>query len=214
MSRHKMKLFIATSNAGKLRELLLLIESDCELAELIEPITPRQVGLDIDFEEHGESHIEIAKRKAVHAAKVSGLPSLAEDSGLEIDALDGFPGSRSARFMGRATSYDIKNDAILEMLSSIPEERRTARYRCAMALATADELISAVEDEVEGLIAFKAIGEGGFGYDPIFYLPGLGFTMAQLPIEVKNAISHRGRAFRRIACAIKELANRIQAHGK
>lgn len=214
MSQRKMKLFIATSNAGKLRELLLLIESDHELSELVEPVTPDQIGVSVDFEERGESYIEVAKQKALQAAKASGMPSLAEDSGLEVDALGGFPGSRSARFMGKATLYDVKNKAILEMLSSIPEEKRTARYRCAMALATPDELVCAVEEEVEGLIAFEPIGEGGFGYDPIFYLPGLGFTMAQLSISAKNAISHRGKAFRRVASAIKELAARIQVPGK
>lgn len=214
MSQRKMRLFIATSNAGKLRELLALIESDCELSKLIEPVTPNQVGISVDFDEHGESYIEVAKRKAAQAAKASGMPSLAEDSGLEVDALGGFPGSRSARFMGKATLYDVKNKAILEMLSSVPEEKRTARYKCAMALATPDELVCVVEDEVEGLIAFEPIGEGGFGYDPIFYLPGLGFTMAQLSIGAKNAISHRGRAFRRIASAINGLAARIQVPRK
>ncbi|MCS7252956.1 MAG: non-canonical purine NTP pyrophosphatase [Armatimonadota bacterium] len=209
MSQHKMKLFIATSNAGKLRELLLLVESDSRLRELVEPVTPNQVGIEIEFEEHGESYIEVAKHKALQAAKVSGMVSLAEDSGLEVDALSGFPGSRSARFMGKGTSYDLKNQAILEMLSSVPIEKRSARYKCAMALATPEGLVDVVEEEVEGLIAFEAVGEGGFGYDPIFYLPGLGFMMAQLPIIVKNAISHRGKAFRRIAHAIKMVAARI-----
>lgn len=201
-----MRLFIATSNAGKLREILKLIESDEELRELVEPVTPAQLGIEIEFEEGGGSYIEVAKLKALQAAKMSGSPSLAEDSGLEIDALGGQPGCCSARFMGRATPYKLKNETILEMLSSVPEEERTARYKCAMALAVGDEIVDSAEGEVDGLIAFAAVGDGGFGYDPIFYLPGLGFTMAQLSTEAKNAVSHRGKAFRRIASSIKKLS--------
>jgi XTP/dITP diphosphohydrolase len=204
-----MKLLIATSNEGKARELLMLIESDAELKGLIEPVTLMQLEMKVEFEEAGESYLEVAKQKALQAVKATKMPALAEDSGLEIDALGGFPGSRSARFMGKGTPYDVKNESIIKMLYGVPEEKRTARYKCAMALATPDEgVVATSEGEVEGIIAIEQCGEGGFGYDPIFYLPGLGFTMAQLPTHVKNAISHRGIAFRGISEAIKSLAEK------
>ncbi|HID07942.1 MAG TPA: RdgB/HAM1 family non-canonical purine NTP pyrophosphatase [Armatimonadetes bacterium] len=203
MAHRRLQVFIATSNIGKLRELLMLFEP---LSHIVEPITPNELNIMLDFEEREHTFSETAKAKALHAAKCTGLLSLAEDSGLEIDALDGFPGRYSARFMGRMTAYEDKNRAILDMLRHVPDRQRTARYRCAMALAHPDEVIAVVEDIVEGRIAHEPRGSGGFGYDPIFYLPGLGCTMAQLPLNVKNRISHRGRAFERLRPFLEQLA--------
>jgi len=137
---------------------------------------------------------ENAIAKAVAAATQSGLCALADDSGLEVDALGGAPGVHSHRFMGDAASDAERNAEILRRLQGVPEEQRAARYRCAVALALPDGTFEVVEATCEGIIAPAPVGTGGFGYDPIFFLPELGVTMAQLPPDAKNRLSHRGRA--------------------
>ena len=129
---------------------------------------------------------------------------MADDSGLEIDALDGQPGIHSARFMGEDTSYDIKNTALLEKLKDVPEEQRTARFVCAVAIARPNEETKIFRGTFEGRIAHEIKGENGFGYDPIFYVPEKGCTSAQLPPEEKNAMSHRGKAIKLAAEEIRK----------
>ena len=122
----------------------------------------------------------------------------ADDSGLEIDALGGEPGVHSARFMGEDTSYRIKNAALLEKLEGVPEEKRTARFVCVMAVSLPDGKRLSVKGTIEGKIGYEERGENGFGYDPIFYLPDLSVSTAELPPEEKNRISHRGKALRKL----------------
>ena len=184
-----MKLLIATNNPGKIREYQEL------LADLpLELTSPAQEGLDIEVAETGESFAENARLKAIAYAKASGLLTLADDSGLEVDALGGEPGIRSARYAGEGASDEERYQLLLERLEDVPWEERTARFRCVIAVATPDREVYTAEGSCEGIIAFEPEGEHGFGYDPIFYLPEYGKTMAELPPEVKNKISHRAKA--------------------
>jgi len=188
------KLCIATNNAGK----------QVEFRELLagwpgEIVFPADLGLALDVEERGDSFADIAVLKAVAYAEVSGLPCLADDSGLEVDALGGAPGIYTARYAGPGASDADRYRKLLAELGDLPPERRTARFRCAVALAYPDGAATGKEVDVaegtcEGVIAFAPRGEHGFGYDPVFYLPEHGRTMAELPAEVKNRISHRARA--------------------
>ncbi len=182
-------LLLATNSAGKLGELQEI------LAGLpLELITPAQISLDLEVDETGATLEENAILKATAFARESGLPALADDSGLEIDALGGEPGVRSKRYAGPDASDADRIALVLGKLEGVPEAQRGARFRCVMALATPEELIGTVEGTCEGRIAFAPRGDNGFGYDPIFLLPERGRTMAELPSEVKNVISHRGRA--------------------
>ncbi len=198
------KLCIATNNAGK----------QIEFRELLadwpgEIVFPRDLDLSLDIEEQGDSFAEIAVLKARVYAWASGLPSLADDSGLEVDALDGAPGIYTARYAGPGASDVDRYRKLLDALGDTPSERRTARFRCAVALAyPADEIVgggaaagdlgpgqaAVAEGTCEGVIAFEPRGEHGFGYDPVFYLPEYACTMAELPAQLKNQISHRARA--------------------
>jgi len=152
------------------------------------------IQLDMDVEETGTTFLENAELKARTYAQISGMLSLADDSGLEIDALGGAPGVYSARFMGADTSYKERFRAILEQLQGLPQEQRTARFRCVISLAEPSGYCRSVEGVIEGVIADAPRGTNGFGYDPIFLLPELGRTTAELPPEHKNRISHRGLA--------------------
>ena len=184
-----MKLLIATNNPGKIREYQEL------LADLsLELTSPAQEGLDIEVAETGESFAENARLKAIAYAKASGLLTLADDSGLEVDALGGEPGIRSARYAGEGASDEERYQLLLEKLKDVPWEERTARFRCVIAVATPGREVYTAEGSCEGIIAFEPEGEHGFGYDPVFYLPEYGKTMAELPPRVKNKISHRARA--------------------
>jgi XTP/dITP diphosphohydrolase len=154
---------------------------------------------------------ENAIAKAVAAAKQSGMWALADDSGLEVDALDGAPGVHSRRFMGDAASDADRNTEILRRLQDVPDDRRIARYRCAAAIASPDGTFEVVEATCEGIIAHAPVGTGGFGYDPIFFVPELGMTMAQLPLDTKNRLSHRGRAVELIKPLLRRrIANAAQ----
>ena len=183
------RLCIGTKNRGKQREIVELLAGwPGELA------FPQELGLDIEVEERGNSFAEIAAQKALAYAAASNLPSLADDSGLEVDALDGAPGIYTARYAGLGASDEDRYNKLLEALVDTPFERRTARFRCAVALAHPNGRVSVKEGTCEGFIAFGPQGENGFGYDPVFYLPQLKCTMAQLPAETKNQLSHRAQA--------------------
>ena len=189
MAEHP-KLCIATNNRGK----------QAEFRELLagwpgEIVFPQDLGLTLDVKEVGDSFAEIAALKATAYAAASGLPCLADDSGLEVDALDGAPGIYTARYAGPGASDADRYHKLLEALKETPEDRRGARFRCAVALARPGHAQAQIaEGTCEGWIAFAPSGSEGFGYDPVFTVPEYGCTMAELPREVKNQISHRARA--------------------
>ncbi len=182
-------LLLATSNRHKVGEYRAIF-SDLPFHLL----SLRDIQLDIDVEESGTSFAENAQLKALAYARASGKLSLADDSGLEIDALGGVPGIYSARFAGPATSYAERFRIILERLREVPAAQRTARFRCAVTIAEPSGYFQTVEGTLEGEIALAPRGEHGFGYDPIFYVPELGKTTAELEPQQKHRISHRGRA--------------------
>ena len=182
-------LLLATTNRHKLDEFYAIF-SDLPLALH----SLREVSIDADVEETGQTFAENAALKARFYAEASGMLCLADDSGLEIDALGGAPGVYSARFAGRETSYEERFRLILEQMPGLAGEQRRARFRCAIALARPGGQWRVVEASIEGVIADHPRGERGFGYDPIFLLPELGKTFAELTPEQKNRISHRGRA--------------------
>ena len=185
------RLIFATGNAHKMKEIREILGG-----LPVGIVSMKEAGIDLEIEETGSSFEENALIKALAVAAVSGALTLADDSGLEIDALGGAPGIYSSRFLGEDTPYSEKNRAIIEKLAGLSGSERSARFRCVIAAVFPDgrELVS--EGRVEGEIAFSPAGENGFGYDPIFYLPERGFTTAELSAEEKNAISHRGRALR------------------
>ena len=154
--------------------------------------------VDIDIVEDGKTFEENALIKAKAVMEVTGQLTLADDSGLEIDALNGEPGIYSSRYLGEDTSYVKKNSVILERLKDVPEEKRSARFVCAVAAAFPDGQTKVIRGTMEGIIGYEIKGENGFGYDPIFYLPQYGKYSAELSSDEKNAISHRGEALRRI----------------
>jgi XTP/dITP diphosphohydrolase len=156
--------------------------------------TPAQEGLSLEVDESGGTFAENAILKARAYAQASGFLTLADDSGLEVDALDGAPGVRSARYAGADASDEDRYRLLLSHLADVPEEERTARFRCVVAVATPEGDVSTAEGHCEGLIGFEPRGRHGFGYDPVFYMPDRGATMAELPPEVKNRVSHRARA--------------------
>jgi XTP/dITP diphosphohydrolase len=191
-------LLLATTNRHKLEEYRAIF-SDLPFKLL----SLHDVELDLDVEESGTTFAENAEIKALTYARTSGMLSLADDSGLEIDALGGSPGVYSARFVGRGTSYEDRFRIILERLKGLAPEQRSARFRCAITLAEPLGYYRTVEGAIEGQIADAPRGDHGFGYDPIFLVPELGTTSAELTLEEKNRISHRGRAAR-LAAALLE----------
>jgi XTP/dITP diphosphohydrolase len=182
-------LLVATTNLHKLEEYRAIF-SDLPYRLL----SLRDIWLDMDVEETGTTFAENAELKARSYAQASGLLTLADDSGLEIDALGGAPGVYSARFAGKDTSYEERFHLILERLKGLPTEQRGARFRCVIAIAEPSGATRLVEGVIEGVIADAPRGERGFGYDPIFLVPEIGMTTAELTAEDKNRISHRGRA--------------------
>src|SRR5450631_1055960 len=182
-------LLLATTNRHKVDEFRVIF---ARLPFTLHSLA--DIQLDMDVEETGTTFLENAELKARTYAQVSGMLSLADDSGLEIDALGGAPGVYSARFMGADTSYEERFRAILEQLQGLPQKQRTARFRCVISLAEPSGYCRSVEGVIEGVIADAPRGTNGFGYDPIFLLPELGKTTAELPPEHKNRISHRGLA--------------------
>ena len=158
----------------------------------------KEAGISLDIEENGTTFEENAQIKAKAVAACTKDIVLADDSGLEIDYLNGEPGIYSARYMGENTSYRVKNKNLMERLEGVPNEKRTARFVCAIAAVFPDGKELVVRGTVEGIIGYEERGENGFGYDPIFYLPERGLTTAELPPEEKNSISHRGNAMRKM----------------
>jgi XTP/dITP diphosphohydrolase len=196
------KLLLGTNNQAKVREYRsLLADLDYELVTLSEE------NIAISVEETGKSLEENARLKATVTARESRLLTLADDSGLEVDALGGEPGRLSARYAGENATDKERIDYLLQRLDSVPRESRTARFRCVIALATPEGKIELCPGECPGLIIFEPRGEHGFGYDPIFYLPELGKTMAELSLEQKNKISHRGRAARKAAQVLRNMVS-------
>lgn len=195
------KLLVATNNRGKLREYAELLKGlPFELTTLAEQ------GITKEVEETGPSLEQNAISKATTYAKLSGLITLADDSGLEVDALGGEPGPLSRRYAGDNVSDKERNDYLLARLSDVPMEKRTARFRAVIAIATPEGRVGISEGVCEGIIAFDAKGEGGFGYDPVFYLPELNKHMAELTLEEKNRISHRARAAEKARRILERLA--------
>jgi XTP/dITP diphosphohydrolase len=194
------KLLLGSNNQVKVGEYRsLLPDLDYELVTLAEQ------GLSIAVEETGESLEENARLKATATARESRLLAMADDSGLEVDALDGEPGRLSARYAGENATDRDRVEYLLQRLDGVPRENRTARFRCVIALATPDGKVEFCSGECPGLITFEPRGEHGFGYDPIFYLPELDKTMAELPLEQKNKISHRGQAARKAARVLRNM---------
>lgn len=186
------KIIFATGNENKMKEIRMI------LADLGMPIlSMKEAGIDVDVVEDGTTFEENALIKATEIAKLTeNCIVLADDSGLEIDYLNKEPGIYSARYAGVDTSYTVKNNLLLERLAGVPDEKRTARFVCAVAAAFPDGSTEVVRGTIEGIIGHEIIGENGFGYDPIFYLPKYGCTTAQLDPEKKNELSHRGNALR------------------
>lgn len=186
-----MQLLVATGNAGKLREIRkLFAERSLEVLGLADvPSVPEAV-------EDGESFAENAEKKARHYAKATGLPTLADDSGLVVDALGGAPGVFSARYAGEDADDAANNRKLLAQLQGIPAAKRLAAFVCALALCEPEGDCRIFAGRLGGVLLEAPRGDGGFGYDPLFLVPEYGKTLAELPIEIKNRISHRGQALR------------------
>ena len=206
-------LYAASSNAGKLRDFAAAAEAWQPGIEIA--VLPGLAAIPAP-EETGASFAQIAREKAVAYSRYApGLLVLADDSGLEVDALDGAPGVRSARY---ARDADINggdtdarnNEYLLHQLRGVPWEQRTARYRCALAVARDGACVAESDGVVEGLILDAPLGTGGFGYDPLFWLPECGASMAQIDLAEKQAFSHRGRALRRLLAKLKAKADSLR----
>lgn len=192
------KIIFATGNKDKMKEIRMIL-SDLD----VEILSMKEAGISVDIEENGTTFEENALIKAKAVAAYTDAIVLADDSGLEIDYLNKEPGVYSARYMGEDTSYHIKNASLIERLNGVPDEKRTARFVCAVAAAFPDGSVKTVRGTMEGRIGYEEKGENGFGYDPIFYLPEYGCTSAELSGEEKNKISHRGKALRAIKDELK-----------
>lgn len=190
-SDRTMKIIFATGNENKLREIRQITENMG-----IEIVSMKDAGYYTEVEETGTTFEENAYLKASAIAKKCNLPTLADDSGLEIDYLNKEPGIYSSRFMGEDTPYPVKNAELLRRMEGVPNEKRTARFVCAICLVRPDGSSETVRATMEGRVAYKSAGKNGFGYDPIFFLPERGCTSAELSPEEKNEISHRGKALR------------------
>ena len=199
------KLLLATTNQGKLREYQHLLSG--LPFELVSPI---KEGLDISVEESHSSYEENARLKATTYAVASHLIALADDSGLEVDALGGEPGIRSARAAGENASDKDRVTYLLNRLKAVPREKRTARFVCVIAIAIPGGKVEICRGECHGIIAFEPRGNNGFGYDPVFYFPEIGKTMAELPLDIKNQVSHRGHATRKARQVLEKLAEKVK----
>lgn len=185
------RIVFATGNAGKLREIReIMADMDVEIVSM------KEAGIAVPVEETGETFEENAKIKAEAIAAHTTDIVLADDSGLEVDYLNKEPGVYSARYLGEDTSYEIKNQAILDRLAGVPKEQRTARFVCAIAAVLPDKQVLVTRETIEGYIGEQPAGTNGFGYDPIFYVDAYACSTAELTEEQKNAISHRGKALR------------------
>ena len=199
-------IIFATGNKNKMIEIrMILADLGCKI------LSQKEAGIQADVVEDGQTFEENALIKATTIANIARkMPEyknavvLADDSGLEIDALNKEPGIYSARYMGEDTSYDIKNQALIDRLEGVPDEKRTARFVCAIAAARPDGSTEVVRGTMEGRIGYEITGENGFGYDPIFYLPQFGCSSAELEPEKKNELSHRGEGLRKMRKVLEE----------
>lgn len=199
-------IIFATGNKNKMIEIrMILADLGCKI------LSQKEAGIQADVVEDGQTFEENALIKAKTIADIARkMPEyknavvLADDSGLEIDALNKEPGIYSARYMGEDTSYDIKNQALIDRLEGVPDEKRTARFVCAIAAALPDGSTEVVRGTMEGRIGYEIAGENGFGYDPIFYLPQFGCSSAELEPEKKNELSHRGEGLRKMRKVLEE----------
>ena len=195
-----MKLVLATVNKHKVAEIRAI------LGDLFDPIiTMQEAGFNEEIEENGQTFAQNASIKAVTVMKATGLPALADDSGLVVDALDGRPGVYSARYAGVHGDDDANNDKVLTEMADLPDPERTARFCCSIALARPGMPVLIAEGSVEGQLLYERRGSGGFGYDPLFYIPSMAMTMAELSPEQKNAISHRSRALAQLREKLMEV---------
>jgi XTP/dITP diphosphohydrolase len=192
------RLLVATRNLGKAREYSQLLRDIP-----FEVVTLEQVGVDEEVEETGSTFEENARIKADAYASLSGLLTLADDSGLEVDALGGEPGVRSARYAGPEATDQDRVDLLLINLKDVAWEDRTGRFRCVIAIARPSGEVDTVTGKVEGFIQDAPKGDDGFGYDPVFYVPHLGKTIAELSTDEKNGISHRGQAARKAVALLE-----------
>ncbi|WP_334337508.1 XTP/dITP diphosphatase [Candidatus Merdisoma sp. JLR.KK011] len=194
------QIIFATGNEGKMKEIRLILEDlGAEILSL------KDAGIDIEIQEDGKTFEENAVIKAREVMRATGALVLADDSGLEIDYLNGEPGVYSARYLGEDTSYRIKNQNLIDRLEGVPDEQRTARFVCVIAAAFPDGRIITARGAIEGIIGYEERGEGGFGYDPIFWLPEYGCSTAELTMEKKNELSHRGKALREMKNELKKV---------
>ena len=199
-------IIFATGKKNKMIEIrMILADLGCKI------LSQKEAGIQADVVEDGQTFEENALIKATTIADIARkMPEyknavvLADDSGLEIDALNKEPGIYSARYMGEDTSYDIKNQALIDRLEGVPDEKRTARFVCAIAAALPDGSTEVVRGTMEGRIGYEITGENGFGYDPIFYLPQFGCSSAELEPEKKNELSHRGEGLRKMRKVLEE----------
>jgi XTP/dITP diphosphohydrolase len=194
------KVLLATGNQAKVREYRSLLRG---LPFYL--VTLGEQGIATAVSEVGESLEENARLKAVTLSAESQLVALADDSGLEVDVLGGEPGPLSARYAGEGASDKERISYLLARLEGVPWEKRSARFRCVIAIATPEGRVELCSGECRGLITLEPVGRGGFGYDPVFYLPALGKTMAELSLEVKNGVSHRGQAARQVPSVLARL---------
>jgi len=195
MGEKNMKLLVATNNKGKMREFNKILGS---LG--IECVSLKDMGIDIDVEENGTTFLENAKIKAEEIYKIAGIPTVSDDSGLEVDALGGEPGVYSARYSGVHGDDEANNRLLLKNLENVPDEKRNARFKCAVYLVMSDNVHYFAEGAAEGFILHEKKGENGFGYDPLFFSTDLKKGFAEASDEEKNSVSHRGKALR----ALKE----------
>ena len=195
------KLLLATNNQAKVYEYRSLLRNPA-----YELVTLAEEGITTVVDEVGQSLEENARLKATALATESRLLALADDSGLEVDALGGEPGRLSARYAGEGASDGDRVNYLLSRLEGVPWPERSARFRCVIAIATPDGELELCSGECRGIITFEPKGKHGFGYDPIFFLPQLDKTMAELPLEIKNQVSHRGQAARKVSQVLERLS--------
>ena len=199
LKRMSGRIIFATGNAGKMKEIRMIMADTG-----VEVVSMKEAGIAPDIEENGTTYEENALIKARAVAACTDDIVLADDSGLEIDYLDGEPGVYSARYLGEDTSYRIKNATLIQRLEGVPDEERTARFVCAIAAVLPDGRELTTRAAVEGRIGYEEKGEHGFGYDPIFYVPKFHKTTAELTEEEKNQVSHRGQALQRMKEELKK----------
>lgn len=195
----KNKIVFATGNSGKMKEIRVIMQ---DLG--MEILSMKEAGIDIDIVEDGKTFEENALIKAKAIAELTDAIVLADDSGLEIDYLNKEPGVYSARYLGEDTSYDEKNAHLLKRLEGVEKEKRTARFVCAIAAVLPDNTLLQTRGTIEGYIGEKPMGENGFGYDPIFYVEEYHCSTAELTMEQKNSLSHRGKALRAMKEELKK----------